>query len=118
MLAATAQHPAAGADALSALLTLVADRVRARVLSALLATDDELRVGDLAIALDVTEDAVRCARGILRAAGLVHRRREGHLGYCRLRDGERRTALLAAVEQRRSLAQLHPERLPDEDEDT
>ncbi|HEV2069633.1 MAG TPA: metalloregulator ArsR/SmtB family transcription factor [Acidimicrobiales bacterium] len=109
------QIPAAEADELSALLTLVADPLRARILSVLLATD-ELCVGDIAIALDASEDAVSYALRILRTAGLVHRRREGRMGYYRLRDGEMRTALRASLEELRSLSRLHPERLTQDDD--
>ena len=110
------QIPADEAEAMAALLTLVADPLRARILSALVATD-ELCVGDIALALDATEDAVSYALRILRTAGLVRRRREGRMGYYRLRDGEMRTALLAALDQLRSLTRLHPERLSEDEED-
>ena len=43
---------------LASVLSLIADPTRARVLYAL-ALVEELCVGDLALALDVTEDAVR-----------------------------------------------------------
>lgn len=110
------QIPAGEAEAMGSLLTLVADPLRARILSALVATD-ELCVGDIALALDATEDAVSYALRILRTAGLVHRRREGRMGYYRLRDGEMRTALLAALDQLRRLTRLHPERLSEDEED-
>ena len=110
------QIPADEAEAMGALLTLVADPLRARILSALVATD-ELCVGDIALALDATEDSVSYALRILRTAGLVRRRREGRMGYYRLRDGEMRTALLAALDQFRSLTRLHPERLSEDEED-
>ena len=110
------QIPADEAEALGALLTLVADPLRARILSALVATD-ELCVGDIALALGATEDAVSYALRILRTAGLVRRRREGRMGYYRLRDGEMRPALLAALDQLRSLTRLHPERLSEDEED-
>ena len=110
------QIPADEAEAMGALLTLVADPLRARILSALVVTD-ELCVGDIALALDATEDAVSYALRILRTAGLVRRRREGRMGYYRLRDGEMRPALLAALDQLRSLTRLHPERLSEDEED-
>ena len=110
------QIPADEAEAMGALLTLVADPLRARILSALVTTD-ELCVGDIALALGATEDAVSYALRILRTAGLVRRRREGRMGYYRLRDGEMRTALLAALDQLRSLTRLHPERLSEDEED-
>ena len=106
------QIPVGEAEAMGSLLTLVADPLRARILSALVATE-ELCVGDIALALDATEDAVSYALRILRTAGLVHRRREGRMGYYRLREGEMRTALLAALEQLRRLTRLHGEGLSD-----
>lgn len=109
------QIAAAEADELSALVTLFADPLRARILSVLLATD-ELCVGDIAIALRASEDAVSYALRILRTAGLVHRRREGRMGYYRLRDGEMHSALRASLEELRSLSRLHPERLTQDDD--
>lgn len=109
------QIPAPEAEALGALLTLVADPLRARILSALLATD-ELCVGDIALALGATEDAVSYALRILRTAGVVRRRREGRMGYYRVRDGKMRIALTATFDQLRELARLHPERFPDDEE--
>lgn len=111
-----AQIPHAEAEALGALLTVVADPLRARILS-VLSDGEELCVGDIALALDASEDAVSYALRILRTAGLVRRRREGRMGYYRLRDGEMRNALRPALEQLRALARLHPERFEDEDED-
>lgn len=93
---------------MASLLTLLADPLRSRILSALLVTD-ELCVGDLALALDANEDAVSYALRLLRTAGLVRRRREGRMGYYRLRDGPSREALQACLEQLRSLTALHPE---------
>jgi len=53
---------------------LIADPTRARLLYALNLVE-ELSVGDLALALDVNEDAVGYALQILRTAGLVTNRR-------------------------------------------
>ena len=44
---------------------------------------DELCVGDLALALDLSEDAVSYGLRILRASGLVERRAEGRTAYYR-----------------------------------
>ena len=66
-------------------LTLLADPVRARILAAL-DTVPELCVGDLAIALDVSEDSVGYALRILRTAGLVANRRAGRVVFYRLAD--------------------------------
>lgn len=87
---------------------MLADPLRARILSALLVTD-ELCVGDMAIALDATEDAVSYALRLLRTAGLVHRRREGRMGYYRLREGPARDALRESLDRLRHLTDLHLE---------
>lgn len=100
--------PGREAEALAGLLTLLADPLRSRILSALLVTD-EVCVGDLAIALDASEDAVSYALRLLRTAGLVRRRREGRMGYYRLRDGAARESLAASLAALRQLTSLHPE---------
>ena len=46
----------------------------------------ELCVGDLALALEVSEDAVTYALRILRTAGLVQNRRDGRMIFYRLAD--------------------------------
>lgn len=102
------------ARALDSLLSLLADTVRTRVLVALVETD-EMCVGDLALALDVSEDSASYALRVLRSAGLVRRRTEGRMRYYRLRDGELRDGLVAAVEQLRLLSRLHLERVPEDD---
>lgn len=89
-----ARVAAARADALSVsdagrlagLLGLLADPVRSRILFALLAAG-ELCVGDLALALDVTEDQVSYAVKMLRLAGLVSFRKDGRVVFYRLGDG-------------------------------
>lgn len=67
------------------LVGLIGDPVRARLLTALHGAE-ELCVGDLALALDVSEDAVGYALRVLRTAGLVQRRREGRMAFYRLGD--------------------------------
>lgn len=89
-------------------VNLLADPLRFRILSALLVTD-ELCVGDLAIALDANEDAVTYALRLLRTAGLVHRRREGRMGYYRLGHGAARQELMAVLAHLRALVALAPE---------
>ena len=101
---------------MAGLLTLLADPLRARIICALLVTD-EMCVGDLALALDATEDAVSYGLRLLRTAGLVHRRREGRLGYYRLNDGEAREAIQASLAQLRTLVGLHPETTADDTEE-
>jgi len=100
--------PAGEAEELAALLTLLADPLRARLVAALLVTE-EVCVGDLALALGVSEDAASYGLRVLRTAGLVRRRREGRMGYYRLRDGPARDALASSLEQLRHLRALHPE---------
>ena len=68
---------------LSSLLSLLADPVRSRILYALDLVE-ELCVGDLALALDASEDAVTYGLRILRTAGLVQNRREGRIIFYRL----------------------------------
>ncbi len=77
-----------GEDAgrLAGLLGLIQDPVRSRVLFALSAAD-ELCVGDLAIALQASEDAVSYALKLLRTAGLVQFRKAGRVVFYRLGDG-------------------------------
>jgi ArsR family transcriptional regulator, lead/cadmium/zinc/bismuth-responsive transcriptional repressor len=70
---------------LSSLLSLLADPVRSRILYALDLVE-ELCVGDLALALDASEDAVTYGLRILRTAGLVQNRREGRVIFYRLAD--------------------------------
>jgi DNA-binding transcriptional ArsR family regulator len=71
---------------LTGVLTLIADPTRARVLYALDVVE-ELCVGDLALALDASEDAVGYALRVLRTAGLVANRKEGRVVYYRLAEG-------------------------------
>lgn len=68
------------------LLRLLGDPVRARLMYALTGAD-ELCVGDLALATDVSESSVSYALRMLRTAGVVKTRRDGRLIYYRLVDG-------------------------------
>ncbi len=68
---------------LTGLLSLMADPVRLRLIYAL-DVADELCVGDLALALDVSEDSASYALRLLRSAGLVSTRRDGRVIYNRL----------------------------------
>lgn len=101
------------AQVIGASLSLLVDPLRVRILSALLVTE-ELCVGDLALALDASEDSVSYALRLLRTAGLVRRRREGRMAYYRLRDGPARSALEAVLARLRDLAALHPEAAADD----
>jgi DNA-binding transcriptional ArsR family regulator len=76
----------ADAGRLAGLLGMLADPVRSRILFALAAAQ-ELCVGDLALALEVTEDQVSYALKMLRLAGLVSFRKDGRMVFYRLSDG-------------------------------
>jgi ArsR family transcriptional regulator, lead/cadmium/zinc/bismuth-responsive transcriptional repressor len=78
--------PMAEAGQLAGLLGMLADPVRSRILFALVAAG-ELCVGDLALALEVTEDQVSYALKMLRLAGLVSFRKDGRMVFYRLSDG-------------------------------
>jgi DNA-binding transcriptional ArsR family regulator len=78
--------PIADAGRLAGLLGMLADPVRSRILFALVPAG-ELCVGDLALALEVTEDQVSYALKMLRLAGLVSFRKDGRMVFYRLSDG-------------------------------
>jgi ArsR family transcriptional regulator, lead/cadmium/zinc/bismuth-responsive transcriptional repressor len=87
-LVATAREQgidAQDANRLADLLGLMGDPVRVRLLYALDLVD-ELCVGDLALALDVSQDAASYGLRLLRTAGLVQTRRDGRLIFYRLAD--------------------------------
>ena len=73
------------AERLAALLRLLGDRNRVRILFAL-AEAGELCVCDLAAAVEVAEPAVSQALRLLRTAGLVRARRDGRTVWYRLDD--------------------------------
>ena len=74
------------AERLATLLSLLSDPTRLRAVVAL-AGVDELCVGDLALALDISMDQASYALKQLRGAGVVQARREGRAMYYRLADG-------------------------------
>ena len=74
------------AGSLAGLLGLLADPTRARILYAL-DTVEELCVGDLALALGASENAVGYGLRLLRTAGLVATRKAGRVVYYRLAPG-------------------------------
>ena len=74
------------AGRLAGMLGLLADPVRARILYALDLVE-ELCVGDLALALEATEDSVGYGLRVLRTAGLVSTRKDGRVVYYRLSHG-------------------------------
>ncbi len=93
---------------LAGLLGLLADPTRARILYALDVVD-ELCVGDIALALDATEDSVGYGLRVLRTAGLVTTRKDGRVVYYRLSEGFpdplRRHCLRSLVELSRRVEQ-------------
>src|ERR1700750_3056049 len=78
--------PADEAGRLAGLLGMLADPVRSRILFALSAAG-ELCVGDLALALEATEDQVSYALKMLRLGGLGSLRNGGRTVFYRLSDG-------------------------------
>ena len=87
LVAAAREHGIGAQDAnrLADLLSLMGDPVRVRLLYALELVD-ELCVGDLALALGVSQDAASYGLRLLRTAGLVQTRRDGRLIFYRLAD--------------------------------
>lgn len=73
------------ASALSGTLSLLSEPTRLRILYALDQVD-EVRVSDLAAALEVGEDAVSYALRLLRTAGLVRSRKDGRTVFYRLAE--------------------------------
>lgn len=74
------------AERLAELMALVAEPTRARILFALGAVE-ELCVGDLALAVGVSEDSSGYALKLLRMAGLVRTRKAGRTVLYRLAEG-------------------------------
>jgi ArsR family transcriptional regulator, lead/cadmium/zinc/bismuth-responsive transcriptional repressor len=83
---------------LGMLLSVVGDPIRMPILTALLAAE-ELYVSDLALALEVNEDAVSYGFRVLRRHGLVQRRAAGRMGFYRLTDERLQSALVQALQQ-------------------
>lgn len=94
---------------LTAVLSLMTDPVRLRILYALDVTT-ELSVGDLALALDLNEDQISYGLRVLRTAGLVHTRKQGRSVFNRLAtdfpEPLREHCLRQIVELTRQAAQL------------
>jgi DNA-binding transcriptional ArsR family regulator len=74
------------AGRLTSLLSLLTDPLRARILYALDEVE-ELCVGDLALTLGATEDAVGYALRLLRTAGMVTTRKAGRVVFYRMAEG-------------------------------
>jgi ArsR family transcriptional regulator, lead/cadmium/zinc/bismuth-responsive transcriptional repressor len=80
------------AGQLTDVFRLLGDPVRTRIAWALLEVG-ELCVGDLALALDTSENTISYGLRMLRMAKLVNNRREGRVVYYRLADGPLRNLL-------------------------
>ncbi|HEU4869136.1 MAG TPA: metalloregulator ArsR/SmtB family transcription factor [Actinomycetota bacterium] len=89
--------PVAEARRLAQMFQLFADATRARILYALLETE-ELCVNDISAALDVPETSVSHALRLLRIAGVVKNRRAGRLIYYSLDDEHIRMLLRTSRE--------------------
>ncbi|WP_236827483.1 MULTISPECIES: helix-turn-helix transcriptional regulator [unclassified Blastococcus] len=98
---------------LTSILSLMADPTRSRLLYALDVVS-EMCVGDLAMALDVNEDAASYGLRVLRTAGLVTYRREGRVLYYRLAEGFPDPLREHCLRRLIELAQRAPEE-PDDD---
>ncbi len=86
-MARTGSHtPTDRGRTVTSVLTLIADPTRMRLLFALDAAE-ELCVGDLALALNASENAVGYGLRMLRTAGLITRRKDGRMVFYRLAQG-------------------------------
>lgn len=100
--------PATDAEQLGALLGLMSDPVRLRMLFVLVSVD-ELCVGDLGLALGISMDQSSYALKQLRAAGLVQPRRDGRVIYYRLADDFPRPLLEHCLRQLLALSNRQEE---------
>lgn len=107
--ARSAQPPPEEVDRLAEILTILAEPVRARVVLALLSVD-ELCVGDVALATQITESAASYALRVLRMAGIVERRRDGRMSFYRLAHDTNPTLRSALTALRRLTATTLPSR--------
>src|SRR6266446_5504786 len=98
---------AGDAGRLAGLLGMLADPVRSRILFALSAAG-ELCVGDLALALEATEDRVSYALKMLRLAGLVTFRKDGRMVFYRLSGGFPHQLLQHCLRQLLTIASPEP----------
>lgn len=106
--ASAASLDAEQAARLRELIEVVGEPVRARVLTALQAASP-LCVGDIALALGVSEDAVSYALRNLRAHGLVAREAQGRFAFYRLAATAQDHPLLEALDcLRRALGPGRP----------
>jgi DNA-binding transcriptional ArsR family regulator len=98
----------ADAGRLAGLLGVLADPVRSRILFAL-ASAGELCVGDLALALEVTEDQVSYGLKMLRLTGLVSFRKDGRMACYRLSDAFPHPLLEHCLRQLLTIAAPEPD---------
>ncbi len=103
LVSATGVPSVEEARRLAQMFQLFADATRARILYALLETE-ELCVNDIAAALDVPETSVSHALRLLRIAGVVKNRRAGRLIYYSLDDEHIRMLLSTSMEHLAHLA--------------
>jgi len=104
----------ADAGRLTALLGLLADPVRVRILYALNLVH-ELCVGDIALTLGASEDAVGYGLRMLRTAGLVQTRKDGRTVFYRLADTFPEPLLEHCLRELLHLSELaaaHDDRMP------
>ena len=85
------------AQDLASLFRLLGDPTRVRILHALLRAE-ELRVSEIAAAVDATETKVSQALRLLRNAGAVRNRRDGRSIFYRLDDDHIRDLLVVSHE--------------------
>ncbi len=95
--------PPAEAAQVADLAALIGDPVRSRILAALLG-GERLCVGDVALAVGISEDAASYALRVLRAAGLVTWVKEGRFVFYSVVDGGVRPAVAEVLDRLRALA--------------
>ena len=87
----------AQSHAIADVFALLADPVRTGIVDALLIVD-ELCVGDVERALDITPDAASYGLRVLRTANIVEVRKEGRMRFHRLVDGAASETLAALID--------------------
>lgn len=87
----------ASAERVTSFFALLSDPARLRILHAL-AQADELCVCDLAILVESSQSSVSHQLRLLRAHGVVRRRREGRVAFYALDDAHLRRVLVEGIE--------------------
>jgi DNA-binding transcriptional ArsR family regulator len=93
------------ADEMTALLDVVSDPTRARIIMTL-GHVGEMCVGDLALALETSEGGVSYALRVLRASRLVRPRREGRFMFYGFVDNGKGQELAALLHRVNALADV------------